>query len=214
MKDKKDTDKKEAGISAAGTPEPEVSAAGTPEPEVSADDNQDTATAEIKTMEDLEACYPQLVSRIRDEVIEQVGNCTVKKVKENMPELYERIVAELQSRGGPDLKVPGFLLEVDDPFAEGTLRKYEELKGMDELRLPYVLPFKDKGTGEVYGELWRRKWEAAEEVLEAEFKNIKAYIAFKSRIITQVLEFYILIANGAGDTKRADAARGAMKKIK
>lgn len=194
--------------------EPGEAAAGTQKTEKPADDNQDTATEEIKTVEDLEACYPQLVSEIRDEVIEQVGKCTAKKVKENMPELYERIVAELQSRGGPDLNVPGFLLEVDDPFAEGTLRKYEGLKGIDGSRLPFVLPFKDKGTGEVYGELWRRKWEAAEEVLEEKFGNIKAYIAFKSRIITQVLEFYILIANGAGDTKRADAARGAMKKIK
>jgi len=122
------------------------SAAGTQEPEKSADDNQDAATAEIKTVEDLEAGYPQLVSEIRDEVIEQVGKCTAKKVKENMPELYERIVAELQNRGGPKLNVPGFLLELDDPVAPGTLRLFKRLKGNDSLSLPCVLPYKDKAT--------------------------------------------------------------------
>ncbi len=122
----------------------EKSAAGTQEPETSADDNQGPATAEFQTVEDLEACYPQLVSEIRDEVIEQVGKCSAKKMKENMPELYERIVAELQSKGGPNLNVPGFLLEIDDPVAAGTLRSYQKSKGIDNLRLPYVLPYKDK----------------------------------------------------------------------
>jgi len=136
MTDKKDTDKKDAGKSAAGTQEPEKPA----------EDNQGPTTAEIKTVEDLEACYPHLVSEIRDEVIEQVGKCTAKKVKENMPELYEQIVAELQSRGGPDLNVPGFLLKVDDPVAAGTLRAFKKLKGNDGLSLPCVLPYKDKAT--------------------------------------------------------------------
>lgn len=102
--------------------------------------------ASIETVEDLESCYPQLVLEIRDEVIERIGKCTAKQVKENMPELYERVVAELQGRGGPDLNVPGFLLEVDDPVARGTLRTYQRLKGLTDLRLPYVLPYKDKKT--------------------------------------------------------------------
>jgi len=136
MTDKKDTDKKDTGESAAGTKEPEKPA----------DDNQDTTTAEIKTVEALEAYYPQLVSEIRDEVIEKIGKCTAKKVKENMPVLYERIVAELQSRGGPDLNVPGFLLEVQDPVAAGTLRLFKKKTGNDGLSLPCVLPYKNKAT--------------------------------------------------------------------
>lgn len=106
----------------------------------------DIVTTEIGTVEDLESCYPQLVSEIRDEVIEQVGKCTTKQMKENMPELYQRIVTDIQSKSGPKLNVPGFLLEVDDPVAGGTLRAYQKLKGLADLRLPFVLPYKDKNT--------------------------------------------------------------------
>ncbi len=132
---------KKEDVQQAGT-----SAAGTQEPGKSADDNQGPTTEEIKTVEDLEACYPQMISEIRDEVIEQLGKCPAKEVKENMPELYERIVADIQGKSGPNLNVPGFLLEIDDPVARGTLRAYQKLKGVDGLRLPFVLPYKDKMT--------------------------------------------------------------------
>lgn len=153
-------DKKNAGKSATGNQEPA-------KPEV----------AEIETVDDLEACYPQLVTEIRDNVMKDIGKCTGKQVKENMPGLYERIVLDIKSKGGPDLKVPGFLLEIDDPIAGGTLRAFQKMKGISNLRLPYVLPYKDKAT--------------------------KA-----------ALENYILRANGSGDSKRAEAARKAMEKIK
>ena len=104
------------------------------------------AVAEIETVEDLEACYPQLVTEIRDEVIEKIGKCSAGQLKGHMPELYERIVLEIQGKSGPNLNVPGFLLEVDDPVAAGTLRAYQKLKGIASLRLPYVLPYKDKAT--------------------------------------------------------------------
>lgn len=104
------------------------------------------AVAEIETVEDLEACYPQLVSEIRDEVIEKIEKCSAGQLKGHMPELYQRIVMDIQSKSGPNLNVPGFLLEVDDPVAGGTLRTYQRLKGVDNLRLPYVLPYKDKAT--------------------------------------------------------------------
>lgn len=110
------------------------------------DENQGLATAEIETVEDLEACYPKLVSEIRDDVVEQIGKCPVQKVKANLPELYQRIIMEVQGKSGPNLNVPGFLLEIDDPFAEGTLQTYQNLKRIDGLRLPYVLPYKDKMT--------------------------------------------------------------------
>ena len=154
---KQDKDKNQAGKSAVGV--------------------QDLATSEIKTVEELESLYPQLVGKIKDDIVRQVGMCTAGQVKKNMPDLYERIVIEIQGRSGPDLNVPGFLLEVDDPVAAGTLRAYQREKGLTDLRLPYVLPYKDKKT--------------------------KA-----------ALENYILRADGCGDTKRADAAREAMKKIK
>lgn len=110
------------------------------------DENQGPTTAEIKTVEDLEVYYPKLVSEIWYKVIGQVGQCTTKQLKKNMPELYDRIVMEIQGKSGPNLNVPGFLLEIDDPFAEGTLQTYQNLKRIDGLRLPYVLPYKDKMT--------------------------------------------------------------------
>ena len=135
MSGKKDTDKKDAGKSATG--------AQVPGP----DDSQGPKTAEsIKTVEELELRYPELVSAVRDEVIEQIGKCTLDQVKENMPDFYQRLVIAVQSKGAPDLNVPGFLLELDDPFADGTLRTYQQLKRLDGLRLPFVLPYKDKAT--------------------------------------------------------------------
>jgi len=150
MTGKNDTDKKVAGKSAAGTQEPETSADDLQEPKPPVidriGDNQDTATTEIKTVEDLEACYPQLVTEIRDEVIKQIESCTAGQAKKNLPKLYERIVAELQSKRGPNLNVPGFLLEIDDPVAFGTLRAFKRLTGNDGLSLPCVLPYKNKAT--------------------------------------------------------------------
>jgi len=131
----------------------------------------------IEKAEDLEAQYPQLVAEIRDQVVDQLGKCSIKQVQQNLPDLYARIVTDIQNKSGSNLSVPGFLLEVDDPFAEGTLRTYQKLKGITGQRLPWVLPNKDKFT-------------------------------------RPAVENYILRAGGAGDKKRVDAARLAMKKIK
>ena len=139
MAKKEDIDKKKAGTVEAGTQESETPA----------DNNQgpNTAvTAVIETVEDLEACYPVLVSKIKDQVIEKIRMSPVEKVKENLPELYQRIAMDIQGKSGPNLNVPGFLLEVDDPFAQGTLRTYQNLKGISGLRLPYILPYKDEKT--------------------------------------------------------------------
>lgn len=122
------------------------SAAGTLGPEPFTDDNQGPATSEIDTVEDLEACYPLLVSEIRNEVFQTIGTSTAKEAKENMPELYQRIVMDTQNKSDPNLNVPGFLLEVDDPFADGALRTYQNQKRVAGLRLPHVLPYKDKMT--------------------------------------------------------------------
>ena len=128
--------------SKAGKPE-----SGKQESKKPADDNQDSTTMEIiKTVEDLESCFPQLVTKIRDDVVRQMEMCTAEQAKKNLPDLYQRIVMDIQGKSGPDLNVPGFLLEIDDPVAAGTLRAYQKSKGVDNLRLPHVLPYKDKKT--------------------------------------------------------------------
>ena len=65
----------------------------------------------------------------------------------------------------------------------------------------------------VGAEAWKKKYEASE-ALKAQFKKVEDYVAFKSKVVTQVLEHYILIADGAGDRERVAAARKAMTKIK
>jgi len=154
MTKKKDAGKTEAGkTEAPPVPEPETEQVepetDQAEPEtdqVESGDLQDLATAEIETVEELEIVYPKLVSAVRDEVVGQISKCTLEQVKTNMPEFYERLVMEVQNKSGLKLNVPGFLLELDDPFAEGTLRTYQKLKGIGGLRLPHVLPYKDKKT--------------------------------------------------------------------
>ena len=71
---------------------------------------------------------------------------TAREVSETMPELYERIVRDIRAGSGPNLNVKGFLLNIADPYAAGTLRAYQGLKKVSGLKLPYVLPFKDKQT--------------------------------------------------------------------
>ena len=207
-------EKKKTGTKGAGKTEDTPPVTGPEETDqVEPETDQGVATSEIETVEELEIVYPKLVSAVRDEVIVQISKCTLEQVKKNMPDFYQRLVMEVQSKGGPNLNVPGFLLELEDPFAAGTLEKYGNLKGLDGLRLPYVLPFNEKGKGEVHRELWTKKFEASES-LEAQFRNLGNYVAFKSKIITQALEFYILVAEGGGDYERAKAAHSAMKKIR
>lgn len=187
--------------------------AGSKEPEKPEEDIKVPETSEIKTVDDLESQYPDLVSEIRDDVITQIGACPVKDLKANMPELYERIAADVPKQGGIDLREPGFLLDIGDPFAAGALRTYARLRNLVGLHLPFVLPFKSKGRGDIRAEAWKKKYEASE-ALKAEFKKVDAYVAFKSKVVTQALEHYIQIADGAGDRERVAAARKAMTKIK
>jgi len=98
------------------------------------------------TVEGLQKAYPELVQQIKDETVEFVKARTVSQIKKVMPELYERIAAEIKAGSGPDLSVKGFLLNIADPYAAGTLRAYQGLKKAEGLKLPYVLPYKDKLT--------------------------------------------------------------------
>lgn len=123
-------------------------------PEIETDEVQSIEPSEtekvqgdvIETVEDLEIAFPSLVSAVRDEVIKQISKCSLAQIKENMPAFYKRLALEVQAQGGPNLNIPGFLLELDDPFAIGALRTYQKLTGSSELRLPFVLPNKDKRT--------------------------------------------------------------------
>jgi hypothetical protein len=137
--------KKENGKDDAGKTD-DAPLVSEPEDKVEPEADQGVERTEIETVEELEIVYPKLVSAVRDEVVVQISKCSLEQVKTNMPEFYERLVMDVQNKSGLNLNVPGFLLENEDPFAEGTLRTYQKLKGIGGLRLPHVLPFKDKKT--------------------------------------------------------------------
>jgi len=106
----------------------------------------------------------------------------------------------------------GFWLEVDDPFAEGTLRTYRKLKKVDGLDLPCLLSFADKERSPVEAASLKKKFEASE-ALQAEFGDVQSYIEFKSKIVVQTLENYILRTAG-GDRRREFAAKVALQKCR
>jgi len=74
---------------------------------------------------------------------------TIDELKRLYPEQIRQIETAAAGGTASNLGEKGFLLEIDDPFAAGTLRAYQKLKGLDGLKLPYVLPQKDKQTPEV-----------------------------------------------------------------
>ncbi len=69
---------------------------------------------------------------------------TVDQLMAAYPELVRQIIADAKKATVPDLKVPGFVLTLTDPFAAGTLRTFASLSGRPGLQLPFVLPFKNK----------------------------------------------------------------------
>lgn len=105
----------------------------------------------------------------------------------------------------------GFWLEVDDPFAQGELRHYEELKDVDGLSLPLMLNFKDKEKAPVDEEGLKNRFEKSEK-LKSEFGDLKTYIEFESLIVVQILKSYVVRANGGGDRRRGFAAQAALQK--
>jgi len=124
------------------------------------------------TIEQLKEDYPDLVGFIRDEMIAELESADVAQFRETFPEQEKRLAtlittemaaADLDTfrtvfpeqvkrlaafQMGSNLKkgIEGFLLEIGDPFAAGTLRTYERLSKKPGLKLPYVLPYKDKVT--------------------------------------------------------------------
>jgi len=103
---------------------------------------------EIETVEELEQAYPDLVAEIREtaDVIEDV-----KELEQAYPELIAQIKAaaiETVTARPAALSIPGFLIDVDDPFGAGTARDWGRLKKGDPPRLPFVLPYKDPDTAE------------------------------------------------------------------
>jgi hypothetical protein len=106
----------------------------------------------IQTIEQLKQAYPELINSLENErnkgMMDFFASRTVEEFKANFPDLYARIAASIPKTGAPDLKVPGFLLAIDDPYAAGTLRRFAALTEQKGLQLPFVLPYKNKSTAD------------------------------------------------------------------
>ncbi len=61
-----------------------------------------------------------------------------QETKDQADQIQKNVVA--------DLRTPGFLLAIGDPFAAGTLRTFMSVSKRSGLQLPFVLPFKDKNS--------------------------------------------------------------------
>jgi len=107
------------------------------------DENQQAVTAD-----ELRETYPELIGEIEitasNDMIREIKAYSVALFKAQFGELYERIAASIN----PQRKIAGkegFLLDPDDPFADGSRRDYNRVYGCDE-RLPIVLGNTDRHT--------------------------------------------------------------------
>ena len=113
---------------------------------------EETVAQEITTAEELAAQYPVLIEQIQTQAKEDaaafIAKMKVTEFKDVFGKLYGEIVTTVtQASNVPsNLKVAGLLLEIDDPFAEGALRVYAREKETPGLRLPFVLPYKDRSS--------------------------------------------------------------------
>lgn len=85
-----------------------------------------------------------LAETVVNNVLKGIRGLSVAKFQQQFPDLYKSIAAELGAKVSANLNVDGFLLDVDDPFAAGALRVYGQQIGIETLRLPFVLPKKEK----------------------------------------------------------------------
>lgn len=94
-----------------------------------------------------------IAAQIKGENLETVQEMTTKEEKEKIPAIYGKSARLIEKTNAAELSEDGFLLSIDDPFAEGALRIFKALKNEDNLCLPVLLPFKDgnsKATLENY----------------------------------------------------------------
>jgi len=89
----------------------------------------------------------KIITNAKLEAAREIAEMPVELFKEKFAGLYGKIAARMIAEAaGANLKIPGFLLDPEDPFAEGAARTYANLKKTGPLRLPLVLPYKDKAT--------------------------------------------------------------------
>jgi len=101
---------------------------------ITADELRETYTEAVADIE---------ISAIQD-MVQEIKGLSAAAFKAKFSELYERIAASIN----PQRKIvgkEGFLLDRDDPFAEGSRRDYNRVYGCDE-RLPIVLGNTDRHT--------------------------------------------------------------------
>ncbi len=105
----------------------------------------------IETVEQLKKAFGgltiELETEAKKEAAKEIAALSVTGFKKTFATLYKKIAAEVTGVvDAAALKVPGFLLDPEDPFAEGAARTFAAVKRVEIPRLPIVLPFKDKAS--------------------------------------------------------------------
>ena len=173
--------------------------------------DQEAAAAKVREAEKL---LKEAAGRVRRcyALMGQVNelNTSVQEIIRGFEKEKKTSEAEIKT---PRSKKDGFWLEKDDPFAQGELRHYQKLKGVDDLVLPVLLKYADKEKAPVDEKGLKKRFEKSEK-LKSEFGDLKTYIEFESLIIVQILKSYILRANGGGDRRRGFAGQAALQKCR
>lgn len=103
--------------------------------------------SDVKSEGNEQQIDPDIVEQVKAQLTEELNQLSVKELAETLPEICAKIKAQVTAEMNhipANLQVPGLLLEVKDPFADGTARTFAKLAGCDVPSLPCVIPFKDK----------------------------------------------------------------------
>ena len=87
----------------------------------------------------------EAVLKAKAEAAREIADLSVGQFKKIFGKLYAAIAADVAGDvNAASLNVKGFLLDHEDPFADGAARAYAKAKKKETpCRLPFVLPFND-----------------------------------------------------------------------
>jgi hypothetical protein len=104
-------------------------------------------TAEGLTVKALREQYPDQCREIADDAraatLAEIAGMNVHQIQEQFPDLVKKLSVPIISGMEPKA---GFILERDDPYAEGVARDYAKARKCQVQILPAILPWTDPAT--------------------------------------------------------------------
>ena len=103
------------------------------------------------TIEQLTDDFPDIVAQIEkngaEKLAAEIAAAPIDKVAEKFPAIVKAITQKVSDAARimpANLKIPGFLLEIKDPFASSVASEYARVAGCEVGQLPMILPFETK----------------------------------------------------------------------